>query len=130
VPANKDALKQPDAVVERVDALLRRGEAPAVQEADVPVLTEILDDESVPRARTFDAGALEALARELERAVLERLGPEVDRVIEEKLARTLNAVLGQAVDGTRTELTGSVAQMVREAVAASVAHALGQTKAK
>ena len=130
MPPNNDPLKQPDAVVARVDALLRRGDTPTAQDADVPVLTEVLDDESTPRPRSFDAGALEALARELERAVLERLGPEVDRVIEEKLARTLNAVLGQALDGTRTELTGSVTQMVREAVAASVAHTLGQTKAK
>ncbi len=128
--ASNDSVKKPDALVERVDALLRRSEGAAPQEADVPVLTEILDDEAVPRARAFDPGALEALARELERAVLERLGPEVDRVIEEKLARTLNAVLGQALEGTRSELTGSVSQMVREAVAASVAHALGQTKAK
>jgi hypothetical protein len=130
MPASVDALTQPDAVVERVDALLRRGNAPAAPETDVPVLTEIVDDESIPRPRSFDAGALEALARELERAVLERLGPEVDRVIEEKLARTLNAVLGHALNGVRSELTGSVTQMVREAVAASVAHALGQTKAK
>jgi len=131
VAANKDVLKKTDAVVERVDALLRRGaDVPAPQDADVPVLTEIVEDDSVRRAPAFDAGALEALAQELERAVLERLGPEVDRVIEEKLARTLNAVLGQAMDGVRTELTGSVTQMVREAVAASVAHALGQTKAK
>jgi hypothetical protein len=131
VAANKDVLKTPDAVVDRVDALLRRSaDAPSTQEADVPVLTEIVEDDSVRRAPAFDAGALEALARELERAVLDRLGPEVDRVIEEKLARTLNAVLGQALEGVRTELTGSVTQMVREAVAASVAHALGQTKAK
>ena len=131
VAANKESLKKPDAVVERVDALLRRGaDVPAAAEADVPVLTEIVDDDSARRAPAFDATALEALARELERAVLDRLGPEVDRVIEEKLARTLNAVLGQALEGVRTELTGSVTQMVREAVAASVAHALGQTKAK
>jgi len=130
VAANKDALKKPDPVVERVDALLRRGaDVPASQDAVVPVLTEIVDD-SLRRAPAFDAGALEALAQELERAVLERLGPEVDRVIEERLARTLNAVLGQAMDGVRTELTGSVTQMVREAVAASVAHALGQTKGR
>jgi PleD family two-component response regulator len=129
VPANKDAV-QSDRVIERVDALLRRGDAPGAHETDVPVLTEVLEEESGRQARAFDAGALEALARELERAVLERLGPEVDRVIEEKLARTLTAVLGQALDGVRSELTGSVTQMVREAVAASVAHALGQTKAK
>ena len=115
-------------LVERVDALLRGGNGAPRPESDVPVLTEIIDDEAARKPVVFDAGALEALARELERAVLERLGPEVERVIEEKLGRTLNTVLGQPLDGARADLTGSVSQMVREAVAASVAHALGQTK--
>ena len=98
-------------------------------DADVPVITEIVDDH--PQARpAVDAEALEELARELERAVLERLGPEVDRVIEEKLARTLNSFLGQSVDGMRTELTQNVSQMVREAVHASVARALTATTDK
>ena len=117
-------------LVERVDALLRRHQDPAAAEADVPVLTEIVDDERGTRRPAVDAEALEALARELERAVLERLGPEVERVIEEKLARTLTAVLGQSVDGMRTELTQNVTQMVREAVAASVAHALAPQEKK
>ena len=120
--------KTTDPLVDRVDALLRKGDGNARPEADVPVLTEIVDDEAVRRPPVFDRSALEALAGELERAVLERLGPEVERVIEERLARTLNNVLGQALDSTRAELTSNVAQMVREAVAASVAHALGQSK--
>ncbi|HUG78853.1 MAG TPA: hypothetical protein VML57_15330 [Burkholderiales bacterium] len=114
-------------LVQRVDALMRRRGEPARTEIDVPVLTEIVDDERAPR-RAVDGAALEALARELERAVLERLGPEIDRVIEEKLARSLSQVLGQALNGVRDELTGSVTQMVREAVAASVARALALPK--
>jgi hypothetical protein len=109
-------------LLERVDALLQRRNAPA-EGAEVPVLTEVVSDEPTER-RAVDAQALEALAQELERAVLERLGPEVERVIQERLARTLNEVLGQALDSVRSELTGNVTQMVREAVAASVAQAL------
>ncbi|MBV8033117.1 MAG: hypothetical protein JO035_16515 [Betaproteobacteria bacterium] len=116
-------------LVERVDALLHRPEA-APGAGDVPVLTEIVDDERQPRPAAVDAEALEALARELERAVLERLGPEVDRIIEEKLARTLTSVLGQSMDGMRAELTRNVTQMVREAVAASVARALAPQEKK
>jgi hypothetical protein len=116
-------------LVERVDALLRRGQDPAAGETDVPVLTEIVDEEKNARRPAVDAEALEALARELERAVLERLGPEVERVIDEKLARTLTSVLGQSVDGMRTELARNVTQMVREAVAASVARALAPSPA-
>jgi hypothetical protein len=97
---------------------------------DVPVLTEIVEDESGQRRPAVDGPALEALARELERAVLERLGPEVDRVIEEKLAKNLNQVLGQGMDGVRAEITVTVRQMVREAIAASVARALSRTERK
>jgi len=114
--------KDPNPLVRRVDALLRRRGEPG-REGQVPVLTEIVLDEA-PARRAVDAAALEALARELERAVLVRLAAEVDRVIEERLARTLSQVLGQALEGVRAELTVSVTQMVREAVAASVAHAL------
>lgn len=121
--------REPNPLVERVDELLRRADG-ARPEPDVPVLTEIVDEEARRPARTFDAAALEALARELERAVLARLGPEVERVIEEKIARTLSGVLGQALESVRAELTVSVIQMVREAVAASVAQALGQTPSK
>jgi hypothetical protein len=113
-------------LVERVDALLRRSQDPAGS-SDVPVLTEIVEDERAARRPAVDAEVLEALARELERAVLERLGPEVDRIIEEKLARTLASALG---DGTRSELTRNVTQMVREAVAASVARALAPQEKK
>jgi len=118
--------KDPNPLVRRVDALLRRRREPG-REGQVPVLTEIVQDE-VRRARGVDPAALEALARELERAVLARLGPEVERVIQERLGRTLSEVLTKALEGARAELTGNVTQMVREAVAASVAHALAPPK--
>jgi hypothetical protein len=112
----------------RIDALMKRqGSARAVGE--VPVLTEIVNDERAARP-AMDNAAIEALARELERAVLERLGPEVHRVIEEKIAHKLNAVLGQALESVRADLTISVIQMVREAVAASVAQALSKPDKK
>jgi hypothetical protein len=120
---DEDEPRDQHPLVQRVDALLRR-HGDATGESDVPVLTEVVDDERARRAPPVDAAALEALARELERAVLERLGPEVDRVIEEKLTRTLSGVLGQSVEGMRKELNQSVTQMVREAVAASVASTL------
>jgi hypothetical protein len=105
--------EQPDPLVQRVDALLSRRQEPAA--GDLPVLTEIVDDERRPR-RAVDAAALEALARELERAVLARVAPELERIV------------GQALEGAHAELKKSVTLMVREAVAASVAHALALPK--
>ena len=114
---------KPNPLVKRVDALLRRHRDPAANPGDVPVLTEVVEEDPVRRP-TVDAEALEALARELERAVMARLGPEVDRVIQEKLSRVLSGLVGKSVEGVRYELTQSVTQMVREAVASSVARAL------
>ena len=105
--------EQPDRLVQRVDALLSRKQDAAP--GDLPVLTEIVDDERRPR-RAVDAAALEALARELERAVLARVAPELERIV------------GQALEGAHAELKKSVTLMVREAVAASVAHALALPK--
>jgi hypothetical protein len=84
--------------------------------ADVPVLTQIVEDESALAPPALDGAALEALARQLEQAVLERLGAEIDRVT------------AGALNGVRAELTVSVTQLVREAVAASVAKALAVPK--
>jgi hypothetical protein len=105
--------EQPDPLAKRVDALVARTREPGG--ADLPVLTEIVNDERAPR-RAVDAAALEALARELERAVLARVAPELERIV------------GQALEGAHAELKKSVTQMVREAVAASVAHALALPK--
>jgi AcrR family transcriptional regulator len=113
----------------RVDALLRRHRDPAARASDVPVLTEVVDDEAHRRPAVAPE-ALEALARELERAVLARLGPEVERVIAQKLSHVLSSSLvGQSLDGMRAELRQSVTQLVREAVAASVARALAPNSA-
>jgi hypothetical protein len=120
-----DPAPEPNAVVQRVDALLRRHQDPASVDPDVPVLTEVIDELPGHR-REVDAAALEALAAELERAVLERLSPEVERLIEEKLVNAVANVLGDS-ESMRAELTRSVTQMVREAVAASVASALAPT---
>jgi len=112
-------------LVERVDALLKRHqEARRGAAEDLPVLTEIIDPDSLKRGPTVGRAALEAIAVELERAVLERLGPEIDRVIEQRLARTLTELAEQLIKNMRQELAVSVRQMVREAVAASVARAL------
>ena len=81
---------------------------PEQAHADVPVLTEVLDDTPVTAAPVLDAAAREALALDLERELLERLGPELERVT------------ARALDRVRADLTVSVLQMVREAVAAAV----------
>jgi len=112
-------------LVQRVDALLKRHhEARRSVDDDLPVLTEIIDPESLKQGPTVDRAVLEAIAVELERAVLERLGPEIDRVIEQRLASTLSELAEELIKNMHQELTASVRQMVREAVAASVARAL------
>jgi hypothetical protein len=110
-----------DELIRRIDALVRRARSSAA-DGEVPVLTDVVTEESSSRGPVDDA-ALEALTRALERTVLERLGPEVDRIIEAR-ARALNTALGEAVVEVHAEIALSVQQAVREAVAASVASAL------
>jgi hypothetical protein len=81
---------------------------PEPHEADVPVLTQVVEEMPAP-APGLDHAAPEELALQLERALLERLGPEVERVT------------ARALDKVRAELTISVLRMVREAVAQALA---------
>jgi hypothetical protein len=61
-------------------------------EADVPVLTEVVE-EPAPEKRA--AAALEALAKDIERAVLARLAPELERIVREAVAASLAQALGE-----------------------------------
>ena len=129
-------------LVERVDALLKRHHqrqqenalSPAVPVAaptaapegddDIPVLTEIIDPQSIPAsapvlyAKEFVAG--------IEGAVLEKLLTELDRSLEQRLNRTIGDLLEQVLDGMRAELSSSIREMVREAVATAVAKEIAE----
>jgi hypothetical protein len=82
---------------------------PEPREADVPVLTQVVEETPAAPAPAIDDAASEEIALQLERALLERLGPEVERVT------------ARALDKVRAELTVSVLRMVREAVAQALA---------
>jgi hypothetical protein len=105
-----DAGREPNPLIQRVDALMRRQQEDsqrAVQE--VPLLTEVVDPEAARAAREARPGD-QALAEDIERVLLVRLVPELSRQI---------AVL-------RTELEKELRRAVREAVA----HAIATRKSK
>ena len=100
--------KDPNRLIERVDALLRRQQEDtqrAVEE--VPLLTEVVEHEAA-QAASGDTSAEEALAADIERVLVVRLVPELNRQIA----------------GLRTELEKELRRAVREAVA----HALEARK--
>jgi hypothetical protein len=104
-----------DPLVQRADALMRRHQAAAANsDADVPVLTDIVDETEAAAGHAPDQAALEALAHELERAVLERLGPQLERLTD------------QALERMRAQLAANVTQLVREAVSAAVARTVNR----
>ncbi len=71
--------REPNPLVERVDALLKRHrDATGKGEDDVPVLTDVV--EAVASLRAPPAGT-DALAAEIERAVLERLAPQIEDMV-------------------------------------------------
>lgn len=101
-------MSDPNPLVQRVDALLKRHQEAAPVGEDLPVLTEIVEPGSSAGAGALDAAAVEALSRELERAVLARLEVELQPAVS-----ALN-------DAWRTAL--------RQAVAAAVARELRARK--
>jgi hypothetical protein len=131
-------------LVERVDALLKRhhqqqenATAPAApatapqavpaSDDDIPVLTEIIDAESIAAAAPALHG--KELASGIEDAVLEKVLAELDRALELRLNRTIGDLLEQVIDGLRAELSASVRELVREAVATAVAKEIaGRTR--
>lgn len=91
----RSAVSDPNPLVQRVDALLKRHrEATPGGGDDLPVLTEIVDPNSP--AAALDAAAVEALSRELERAVLQRLENELQPALA-ALGDALRAALQEAV---------------------------------
>jgi hypothetical protein len=64
----------------------------AQDEADIPVLTQVIED--LP-PKPLHGAALEALAKDIERAVIARLGPEIERVVRDAVAASLAQALGE-----------------------------------
>jgi hypothetical protein len=84
----------PEPIVERVDALLRRHQHAGPGEPDLPVLTDVIED-PLPGRPAAEPAAIEALAREIERAVLARLGPELERVLAELVRKAVADALAR-----------------------------------
>jgi hypothetical protein len=86
--------RDPNPLVERVDALLKRHrDATGMGEDDVPVLTEVVD--AAARVAVPPAGA-DALAAEIERAVLERLAPEIEDMVRSAVREAVVRALAPA----------------------------------
>lgn len=92
-------------------------------DADIPVLTEIVDPDLVPAAETLDQ---ETLVARIEAAVLEKMLAELDQALEQRLGRAIGDLLEQSVHGLRVELSIRLRQMVREAVATSITKVLDE----
>lgn len=92
-------------------------------DADIPVLTEIVDPDLVPAAQTLDQDALVA---RIEAAVLEKMLAELDQALEQRLGRAIGDLLEQSVHGLRVELSIRLRQMVRESVATSITKVLDE----
>ena len=90
------AVSDPNRLVQRVDALLRRHQEAAPGGGDLPVLTEIVDPNSPAGSAALDAAAVEALSRELERAVLARLENELQPALA-AMGEALRTALHEAV---------------------------------
>ena len=140
-------MSESNPLVERVDALLKRHQRPqevstpstatpgtlpvervgepatpspdalGSSDDDVPVLTEIVDAQSIPAPPAYGRDFVSGI----EDAVLEKILAELDRSLEHRLNRTIGDLLEQTLDGLRAELSVGIREMVRDAVATAVA---------
>jgi len=87
--------REPNPLIERVDALLKRHqEAARRAEEEVPVLTEVAEGKDPGAA--LEAGA-QALASEIEREVLKRVTPEIHDIVRRAVRdAVLRAFVGRA----------------------------------
>jgi hypothetical protein len=145
-------MSESNPLVERVDALLKRHQRPqevstpstaapgtrpdegagepatptvdalGLSDDDVPVLTEIVDAQSIPAPPAYGRD----FASGIEDAVLEKILAELDRSLEHRLNRTIGDLLEQMLDGLRAELSAGIREMVRDAVAAAVAREIAR----
>ena len=95
ISPERAAVSDPNPLVQRVDALLKRHQEAAPAE-DLPVLTEIVDPGASAAQAALDAAAVQALSRELERAVLQRLERELQPALA-AMGEALRAALHDAV---------------------------------
>jgi len=95
-----DEAREPNPLVQRVDALLRRHqEAARSAEEEVPLLTEIVGP-AAESAAPAPGPRPDRLAADLERALVARLAPELDRrlgVLRADLERELRRAVREAV---------------------------------
>ena len=143
-------MSEPNPLVERVDALLKRHQqqeaaspvspaeaadaaasaqpANALVEDKVSVAPEQADDDIPvlteivePQAVPSGPDAQARLAEGIEAVVLERILEELDRSLQMRLNRTIAEVVDQTLDGMRVDLAERVRHLVREAVGAALA---------
>lgn len=108
-------------VLGKADALLRRHTLAAPGEGSdtggVPVLTDLIEDPSAPRAAE---GAGEDLAREVYAQVLvdveKRLAADLERRIAQHFAPQVHAAVAAALSDARQELARAIADAVAEAI--------------
>ncbi|HEY3328062.1 MAG TPA: hypothetical protein VGK14_12985 [Novimethylophilus sp.] len=113
-------------VLERLDALVRRGQPesdpppppPAVSEASIPVLTEVYRpelEEAVPHEPASEDAALPELSAEekLEQAMDAAL-PVMTEVLENALAQTVRPALNKALDQAIAELCPQMEALLRQ----------------
>lgn len=115
----------PEATPDADPSVAQVGHTPVTDDtdADIPVLTEIVDPDLVPAAEALDQ---EALVARIEAAVLEKMLAELDQALEQRLGRAIGDLLEQSVHGLRVELSIRLRQMVREAVATSITKVLDE----
>lgn len=100
-------------ILGKADALLRRHSGVGSDTGGVPVLTDLIDDPA-------NAGATEALGREIFARVMAEVEARLAVDLEKRLAEQLAPHVHAAVAGTIADLREELVTAIRDAVAAAL----------
>jgi hypothetical protein len=115
----------------KVDALVKRHGAPAADDRNIPVLSEIVN---APEWKPAEGGAssleglsrdaMQRLANEIFARVFERIDAEIvgrlEERITERLAAQVNAAVAHVLSDLRSEIANSIGDAVNDALARHV----------
>jgi hypothetical protein len=151
-----DSQRPQDEVLTKVDALLRRHRGGGLDaaldvgsESEIPTLTELIVEPSVPERAAVDAGApadaapvdvpapqaealpdspddawVSALQPQLERIVAETLAARLPEAIEKQVKPEVMLQLGEGLNRLREGMRATVESVVRETIEVEVKRAL------
>ena len=129
-------MSEPEDLLGKADAFLKRYHPSRAAAPDVPVLTEVIAETRAPAqpdpaaaAQSAHAGnELLEIEQRLKQSILNAVASHVLNTVEEPLKARLDEHLQRALVALSAQVKGDLETLIREAVARAVAAEIGRTR--